>query len=355
MNKNDVYISVLIPVFNVQLYLRDCIDSVLSQNTEVSYEIVLVNDGSTDDCPGICDEYREKYPDKIKVIHKENGGLISARREALKFANGKFVVWLDSDDMISDGYFDEIKKIDDENHADMIIFNFCKIKDRGIRLHRKYKQVFREGPVSKDEIFSKLISGTSLNQMCRKVCRRDLYDVDADYSMYYRIQNGEDLIQSMPVVCASESFYYSEKAFYNYRINYSSLSRKPRKDRYKSLGVVRSVLYDYMERAGYCTQTNIKIFYGYYLKCIFNNLVSYVNAAEKNVDSSVFEEIYKFRHVALAEKYLNETGQKRVARRALSLFYLKDWDKLVVYLNRVVFFDNTKKRLKALIVNCYGK
>lgn len=89
-------LSVIIPIFNVEKYLHQCVDSVLRQNLE-DMEIMLVNDGSPDNCPQICNEYAEKYP-FIKAIHKENGGLSDARNEGLRAASGDYVIFLDSDD-----------------------------------------------------------------------------------------------------------------------------------------------------------------------------------------------------------------------------------------------------------------
>lgn len=91
-----MFLSVIIPVYNVELYLRQCIDSVIRQNIE-NIEIILVDDGSPDKCPQICDEYAEQY-EYITVIHKKNGGLSSARNAGLDAAKGEYIIFLDSDD-----------------------------------------------------------------------------------------------------------------------------------------------------------------------------------------------------------------------------------------------------------------
>lgn len=91
-------ISVIVPVYKVEKYLNKCIDSILSQ-TFTDFELILVDDGSPDNCPAICDEYAMK-DERIKVIHKENGGLSSARNAGLDIALGEFVCFIDSDDFI---------------------------------------------------------------------------------------------------------------------------------------------------------------------------------------------------------------------------------------------------------------
>lgn len=91
-----MFLSVIIPVYNVEKYLRQCIDSVINQKM-TDIEIILVDDGSPDRCPAICDEYCDKY-DFIKVIHKENGGVSSARNVGFESAVGDYIMFLDSDD-----------------------------------------------------------------------------------------------------------------------------------------------------------------------------------------------------------------------------------------------------------------
>ena len=91
-------VSVVIPVYKVEPYLRRCVDSVLAQ-TLSDLEIILVDDGSPDHCPEICDEYASKY-ENIQVLHKPNGGLASARNAGMKMAAGKYLFFLDSDDWL---------------------------------------------------------------------------------------------------------------------------------------------------------------------------------------------------------------------------------------------------------------
>ena len=95
-NRN-IRFSIIVPVYNVENYLEECINSILKQKY-ANYEIILVDDGSTDSSPYICDEYQKKYSEFIKVIHKKNGGLSSARNCGIKFALGEYLLFLDSDD-----------------------------------------------------------------------------------------------------------------------------------------------------------------------------------------------------------------------------------------------------------------
>ena len=92
-------ISIIIPVYNVEKYLRECLDSILAQSYK-DFEIILVDDGSTDSSGNICDEYSMKY-ENIKVLHKNNNGLSSARNAGLDIAQGEYILFIDSDDVVS--------------------------------------------------------------------------------------------------------------------------------------------------------------------------------------------------------------------------------------------------------------
>ncbi len=110
-------ISIIVPVYNVQNYLRKCLESVLAQ-TYKNIEIILVDDGSTDSSGKICDQYGKKHSN-IKVIHKANGGLSDARNKGLKYVKGKYVIFVDSDDIIDRGIVEYLYGLVIRNRADI--------------------------------------------------------------------------------------------------------------------------------------------------------------------------------------------------------------------------------------------
>ena len=97
-------LSIIVPIYNVEKYLEQAIESLLNQR-EYSYEIVLVNDGSTDTCRSICERYAGEYGDKIQLLNKENGGLPSARKAGVRIARGEYITFLDGDDWIDEDYY----------------------------------------------------------------------------------------------------------------------------------------------------------------------------------------------------------------------------------------------------------
>ena len=120
-------ISIIIPVYNVQYYIKKCLDSVISQ-TYKNLEIILVDDESPDECGKICDEYAEK-DQRIKVIHKKNGGLSSARNAGLDICTGEYVTFIDSDDYINENYIEELNNMLEKNNVDISIANRYDVQD----------------------------------------------------------------------------------------------------------------------------------------------------------------------------------------------------------------------------------
>ena len=130
--------SIVIPVYNVAPYLHECVDSVLAQEF-TDYEIILVDDGSTDNSPSICDEYAEKYS-QIKVIHKANGGLSDARNFGIKKAQGDYLMFLDSDDFWNGrNVLLDLHNIIKENNPDLIIHELSSFYNLEKIIPRKFK------------------------------------------------------------------------------------------------------------------------------------------------------------------------------------------------------------------------
>ena len=113
-----VKVSIGIPVYNVSEYLRQCLNSVLRQ-TFTDFEVILVDDGSTDDSFRICQEYAAK-DSRFKLFHQENGGVAKARNNCLRYMTGDFIAWVDSDDWIEDDYFERLIRTQERTGADMV-------------------------------------------------------------------------------------------------------------------------------------------------------------------------------------------------------------------------------------------
>ena len=119
--------SVIIPAYNVSAYLEKCVTSVLEQ-TRGDFEVIVVNDGSTDSTPRICEQLREKDK-RVRVIHKPNGGVSSARNIGIQAATGEYVFFLDGDDWIPEYCLSDLHTLRERTHADIVMGNFCHFDD----------------------------------------------------------------------------------------------------------------------------------------------------------------------------------------------------------------------------------
>lgn len=123
-SENIPEISIIVPVYNVEKYIRRCINSILDQ-TFKSFELILVDDGSHDDSGLICDEYKRR-DNRIQVIHKENGGLSDARNSGIEAIRGRYVTFIDSDDWVSKNYLSVLYELLNEKSAEISICNFLR-------------------------------------------------------------------------------------------------------------------------------------------------------------------------------------------------------------------------------------
>ena len=122
-------ISIIVPVYKVEPYIHKCVDSILNQ-TFKDFELILVDDGSPDNCGKICDEYAQK-DNRVKVIHKENGGQATARNAALDIARGEYIGFVDSDDYIEKDMYEKLYRCSNSNNADISIIGVKEVSELG--------------------------------------------------------------------------------------------------------------------------------------------------------------------------------------------------------------------------------
>lgn len=272
--------SVCIPVYNTSKYLDECLASVLCQ-TEKDYEIVLVDDGSTDGSGALCDRYAARYP-HIRVIHKENEGLMMTRRRGFREARGDYFICLDSDDALNDS--DALKKIRrmiEEKNADLVIYEYIYAADTSATPDRTISLFSHEsGHVfsgrDKEELYRKLLLGKYLNPIVIKAASRRIVDLDVDYSQWkdrlVRSQ-AEDLFQSLPILDAAQRVAYLKEPLYFYRWNPASISRNVRPDYYYAYRTVYQRTDEYLEKWGF-TQEEIHCIMQGRINMIFSVLLA---------------------------------------------------------------------------------
>jgi len=200
--------TIIVPVYNVEDDLKQCVDSILKQSIE-DFELILINDGSTDNSGKICDAY-EKKDKRLKVIHKVNGGVSSARNAGLDIANGKYIVFVDSDDYVT---YDYLEKLYNPS-VDMVLCNMKYIqsnKESYRVLDNKIYGVFETG----EEIINKIIESKYINSACSKMYKNNFIQ-NNNIRFKENISLGEDTIFVIDYINNIKSLEVKKDVIYNY-------------------------------------------------------------------------------------------------------------------------------------------
>lgn len=226
MTENRPFFSVVVPVYNSEKYLNECLESVFAQSCD-DFELILVDDASKDQSGIICETWKEKYPDKVQVIHQENTGVYIAKRNGIKAANGRYIYVMDNDDLIvSKNAFECIKGKIEESHCDLVIFNAT---DNLETVHRLGNIPFNSGEVFEGErlsiLYDEFLRTKNLHHIWMMVFGRELFDKDYSYSEEFRmLRDGPMLI--LPILSSASKVLYLTDIFYYWRIqNQNSASK----------------------------------------------------------------------------------------------------------------------------------
>lgn len=227
---NTFKLSVVVPVFNVEKYIRQCVDSLLSQ-TEQDIEIILVDDGSTDNSGKICDEYAHKN-ECVKVFHKKNEGLVSARKYGYSIANGQYVGNVDGDDWVEPDMYEKLLNVAEQTNCDIAQSGYFIENDNESNL-QEYPEFYLDNITLQERVvlIEKILSGNQkqshntffCGHLVFAVFKRELltcsYNKLAD-----NMSNGEDIISSIYLLREVKSIVSISGGSYHYRIRRDSLS-----------------------------------------------------------------------------------------------------------------------------------
>lgn len=167
-------VSIIIPIYNVEKYINKCIQSIIDQ-TYSNLEIILVDDGSIDRCSKICDEYANKDK-RIKVIHKQNGGLSSARNIGIDISSGEYILFIDADDYIHESTVEILIKKAISKNADIVHFNFQYVDEEGNKINIKNKNLDDNKILNSYETICEYAKKSIIVMACTKLYKRELFD-----------------------------------------------------------------------------------------------------------------------------------------------------------------------------------
>ena len=217
-------VSVIIPIYKVERYLRKCIDSVLNQ-TYQDFEIILVDDCSPDNCPAICDEYA-KNDDRIKVIHKENGGLSSARNAGIKIASGEYLAFVDSDDTIEQTFLQTLVDGLENNGTDLCATKLKKVFENS---SEEIEQVFSNSiEIVTDKKFDYALTEEKYAGFVTSMLFKREILVNNNLLFDEKIFHGEDLPFTLEYLTHCDKVCFIDSGLYLYLIRENSITTSVR-------------------------------------------------------------------------------------------------------------------------------
>lgn len=222
MNSNkNILISVIVPVYNVEAYLKDCLESLVRQ-TYKNIEIILVDDGSTDSSGSTCDSYETRF-ENIKVIHKENGGLVNARKAGTAAANGDYITCVDGDDWIDIDAYERLAACLDKNCPDVLIFGIVEeYEDKEVELLNALPCGFYGSSDLRDKLYPVMLSYGAFYQsgilpnMVVKLVKKELIK-KSQQLVFDEVTIGEDAVCTALTMLEADSAMISDIAPYHYR------------------------------------------------------------------------------------------------------------------------------------------
>ena len=317
----NVTFSIVIPVYNAGKYLDECVASVMGQDYK-SYELILVDDGSRDNSPRICDKLAQQYPDKIRVIHQKNAGQFAARVSGFDQARGEFIVNADADDMLEANALSCLHRVYSEQHVDMIVYTLSSVNSKGVILDSP-KGFFSRGLIPKEDFVRQMISTGKLNSIVLKSFVNKTYNLDRSH----RLSHGVDYYMSLMVLDDIETVWYEPTPLYRYRFNSSSATNN------KDVHSYRDYLYMADYTLDYIAERNLgSDLAETYLKRFTKNIsVALMNTCLGKTDErrSILMKMREDKTVIQCKQYV--PGSKLRDRIPLSLFYQRRYSALAIY------------------------
>lgn len=220
------YFSIILPIYNVAKYLERCVQSVLEQNFQ-DYELILVDDGATDESPEICDCLARRHA-CIRVLHKANGGLSSARNAGLEIARGEYIWWVDSDDWVAGNALQILFDASSAQKPDMVKCNYVRVEGREV----PFKSNVRPGFYQEKELLDAAMFTPS--KFCLSawshIYRRDFLEKNQLAFVSERIIGSEDYLFNLQALAVADSVQVISDQLYFYEQRDGSLSQRYKKD-----------------------------------------------------------------------------------------------------------------------------
>ena len=347
---NRIKISIIVPIYNSEKYLKEAIESLIHQTLK-EIEIILVNDGSTDNSQKICENYA-KLDERIKLINKKNGGLSDARNVGLKNANGKYIMFLDSDDKFEEDSCEYMYNVIEETKSDYVIGNYIIIDNDGKKWEKpafdqeKYKYFKISNSDFEKSFF--VMNSTAWNKIYNTkflVENNIKFDVPApeedDYFTSLCYMNGKGA-------------YYTSKVMYLYRNSILSISKECSLNYFKGINSAYKTIYDTFEKKNYINAYRYK--YAKKRAYILGQLI----------DSNKIDNEQKIEWLKEFEWYFNLENKLKICdihaslKNVMEQIKNKDYNNAIIEMNKIKEYRSgipieKKKRMTFPTIEDYRK
>ncbi len=326
LHQNFTYcyiVSVIVPIYKTpEKLLHACLKSIINQ-TYKNLEIILIDDGSPDNCPKICDEYAEKDI-RIKVIHKQNSGVSAARNTGLKIAKGEYIQFVDSDDWIDSNMIEKMLEKIEKNKADLVICGFKVHKMNGYIAEKKYIDfiIKTKEDLSKHFLFlySKYLIQLSPNKLYKKECIYDYFDENMSY--------GEDTKFVVQFIEKNKKIVIIKDTFYNYIELSNGLSKQNKKIELDFLILQHNMMLNFCKNQ-LIEYTDLTSLNEYFIKYILIRMRTLINSKEiikkKKIDIlKEWVEIKEVKEAIKGNKFVNNKiniGSKLIYSKKIHIIY----------------------------------
>lgn len=247
----ELLLSVIVPVYNVEEYLPRCLDSILAQDFK-NYELILVDDGSPDNSAAIMEDYARRDP-RIRQIHKENGGLSTARNAGLDMARGKYVVFLDSDDYIEPHLFADAVRVAEETGAEQVMWNYQKVDDtQGYGPYLKIEdEILDVDAMGLENYFYRYwMTYKHGQEACMRLFRRSVIEENGLRFQLNREIFAEDTLFTTMYLLHTHKIAAMSGVYYNYYTRSGSIMNSPKPQLTRRMTTLAVCLCEYARKVG---------------------------------------------------------------------------------------------------------
>lgn len=337
----EVRFSIIVPVYNSENFLDDCITSVINQTFRF-FELILVDDGSKDQSLKICEKYSER-DSRILVYHKENSGPLDTREYGINKAKGEYCLFLDSDDKYEINALERIDNEIKQTGADCLIFGLKKVKD---------DKIIAYGPsigdvviTDRKELFNTVFYYTGFNSMCRKAIQRDLLTKE-NFKQYIHIANGEDLLESLRVYEKAKKVAFICDPLYIYNQLDSSNTHVYKTKNVLDSFEVDAVVYNFLQASNVFDDADICKYKIGRMAALATHIRSAINSTDDiNELRGIFSHIKKDNHCAeLLKEY--EFAKPKI-KDSIVLYFFK-YERYNILKSYVKFEKSIKEIIKKM-------